>query len=126
MVVASLYGINDTCKKLIDRGGKARGITDISHSAIKIAQQQLDIGMEMRHFNQYRGVLFVVFDRQSSISAINADISHVSLNEPLLALWSDDPTYAEYLTSVFEMLWEQSIPAAQRREELLKEGHLDV
>jgi sugar-specific transcriptional regulator TrmB len=126
MVAASLYGINDTCKKLIDRGGKVRGITDLSHSTMEIAQQQLDIGMEMRHFEQYRGILFVVFDRQSSISAISADIRHVSLNEPLLALWSDDPTYAEYLASIFEMLWEQSIPAAQWIEELLKGGHLDV
>jgi sugar-specific transcriptional regulator TrmB len=126
MVVASLYGVNDTCKKLIDRGGTVRGITDISHSTIEIAQQQLDIGMEMRHFNQYRGILFVVFDRQRSISAISADISHVSLNEPLSALCSDDPTYAEYLASTFEMLWEQSVPAAQRIEELLKEEPLDV
>ncbi len=122
MVVASLYGINDTCKKLIDRGGKVRGITNISHSTVEIAQQQLDIGMEMRHLNQYCGILFVVFDKKSCISAISANISRVSLNEPLSALWSDDPTYAEYLASIFETLWKQSIPAAQRIEELLRGG----
>ena len=33
---------------------------------------------------------------------------------------------SDYLVSTFELLWEQSIPAAQRIEELLKEGPLDV
>jgi hypothetical protein len=37
-------------------------------------------------------------------------------------LWADDPTYADYLVSIFELLWEQSIPVAQRVEELLKRG----
>jgi len=46
----------------------------------------------------------------------------MSLDEPVSALWSDDPTYANYLASTFEVLWEQTIPAAQRIEELLKEG----
>jgi hypothetical protein len=46
----------------------------------------------------------------------------VSLDETISALLTDDPKYAEYLTSTFEFLWEQSIPAAQRIEELLKEG----
>jgi len=34
---------------------------------------------------------------------------------------TDDPAYAAYLMSTFELLWEQAIPAAQRIEELLKE-----
>jgi len=46
----------------------------------------------------------------------------MSLDEPVSALWSDDPAYANYLASTFELLWEQAIPAAQRIEELLKEG----
>ncbi|MGB8310241.1 MAG: hypothetical protein WCE81_00035 [Halobacteriota archaeon] len=41
-------------------------------------------------------------------------------------LWCDDTTYAAYLISTFELLWEQAIPAAQRIEELLKEGHPDI
>jgi len=40
--------------------------------------------------------------------------------------WTDDAAYAEYLTSTFELLWKQSIPAAQRIEELLKEEPLHV
>jgi hypothetical protein len=29
-------------------------------------------------------------------------------------LWIDDRTYAQYLASTFELLWQQSIPAEQR------------
>jgi len=35
---------------------------------------------------------------------------------------TDDPTYIKYLVSTFELLWKLAIPAAQRIEELLKEG----
>ncbi len=122
LVLASLYGIIEGTKKLVERGGRVRIITDISYPYIELAQQHLDIGTDMCHYDQYRGIMYTVFDRKSAISAISADISHVSLNEPLSAIWTDDLTYADYLVSTFELLWEQSVPAAQRIEELLKEG----
>ena len=121
-VVAVLFGINEAAKKLIDRGGKVRIITDISYPMIELAQQLLDIGEDVHHYDQYRGIMFEVWDRKTCISAINADIKRFSLDEPVTAFWSDDPTYANYLVSTFELLWEQSVPAAQRIEELLKEG----
>ncbi|MGB8311607.1 MAG: helix-turn-helix domain-containing protein [Halobacteriota archaeon] len=120
--VASLYGINETAKELIDRGGKVRVTTDISYSMIELVRQLLEIGEEVRHYDRYSGIMFIVFDRKRSISAINANVKRMSLDEPLSALWSDDPTYANYLVSTFELLWEQSIPAAQRIEELLEQG----
>ena len=45
-----------------------------------------------------------------------------SLNAPLTALWTDDPIYAEYLASTFEMLWAQAVPAEERIRELLEQG----
>ncbi len=121
-LLASLYGITESAKKHIERGGGVGIITDISYPYIELIQQHLDIGVDIRHYDQYAGIMYVVFDRRSSISAINADISRVSLNEPLSALWTNDATYADYLISTFKVLWEQSVPAAQRIEELLKEG----
>ena len=56
------------------------------------------------------------------MSAINVAIRRISLDEPTVLLWTDDPTYAGYLTATFELLWKQAVPAAQRIEELLKEG----
>jgi hypothetical protein len=121
-VIASLYGMNEVFKEFIDRGGKMRAISDISYPMIELVQQVLDIGEDIRHYDEYKGIIFAVFDRKTSISAINVDIKGVSLDEPISALMTDDPTYANYLISTFELLWEQAIPAAQRIEELLREG----
>ncbi len=121
MVVSSLYGINEAAKMLIDRGGNVRGITNISYQMIELVQQRLNDGEDIRHFGG-RGIFFCVFDRKISISAINPDVRSISLAEPIKGLWTDDPMYAQYLVSTFELLWEQSVPAAQRIEELLKEG----
>ena len=120
-VFSSLYVIEED-KKFIDRGGKIRFITDITHQYIELVQQHLDIEIEAHHLDKYMGILFCVFDRKISMSAISGDIKRVSLDEPVSVLWTDDPVYAEYLLSTFELLWKQSMPAAQRIEELLTEG----
>ncbi len=124
VVAASLFGINEAVKKLVERGGRVRGICDVTHQIIEPVQELLDIGEDVRHLSQYRGIYLGVFDNKSSVSSINVDITRVSLDAPLSILWTDDPTYADYLTSTFELLWRQSIPAAQRIEELLKEEPL--
>jgi len=120
-VVSSFYVVEDD-KKFIDRGGTIRFITDITYPYVESIQQHLDMGMEVRHFDKYTGIMFLLFDKKISMTAINTDLKRVSLNEPVTALWTDDAIYAEYLTYTFELLWKQSIPAAQRIEELLKEG----
>ena len=125
IVFSSLYVVEDD-KEFIDRGGKIRFITDITYPYVESVQQHLDIGIDVRHFDKYTGILFCVFDRKISMSAINADIKRVSLNEPVSVLWTDDPLYASYLGSTFELLWEQSVPAAQRIEELLDQGPPNV
>jgi hypothetical protein len=56
------------------------------------------------------------------LHGINLDIKHISLTQPIAMLYTDDPTYAEYLNATFEMLWQQAIPAEQRIEELQKQG----
>jgi sugar-specific transcriptional regulator TrmB len=121
LIVASLFGLVGT-KNLIERGGKVRVITNISYSAIEPVQQLLDTGEDVRHYDKYQGIYFGVWDRKSCLSAINVNIGRVSLDESVAVLWTDDSVYAEYLMSTFELLWEQSVPAAQRIEELLKEG----
>jgi hypothetical protein len=117
-----LFGINAEVKKVIEGGGSVRGISDINYADIAPAQEVLDIGEDLRHYNAYGGVFFAVVDRKHCVSAINVDINRISLNEPISLLWADDPKYAEYLTATFEMLWEQSIPAEERIRELQKQG----
>jgi len=100
--VSSLYWIKDI-KKFVDRGEKIRLITDFSYKYIESVQQHLDIGVDVRQLTGYQGILFAVYDRKTSQSVINADIRRVSLNEPLSILWTDDPIYANYLASTFEL-----------------------
>jgi sugar-specific transcriptional regulator TrmB len=122
LVLSSSFGINDQAKKIIEQGGRVRGITGIEYADIKPAQEVLEIGEEVRHFDDYRGLLFAVVDGRYCVSAINVDIHRISLSEPVSLLWTDDPTYANYLTANFEMLWQQSIPATERIQELLQQG----
>ncbi|MGZ4894591.1 MAG: hypothetical protein ACXV29_11225, partial [Halobacteriota archaeon] len=105
------------------RGGRIRFITDISYPMVEIIRQHLDAGMEVRHFGEYEGLLFGVFDGKIGMSAINAaNLTRVSLSVPVSVLWTDDRTYAQYLESTFELLWRQSIQAEERIQELLKQG----
>ena len=120
-VFASLFGVNEAVYEVIKRGGKVRVIVDISYQIIEPVREMISIGEEVRHIDQ-QGIMFVVFDKKISISAINAEVKHVSLNAPVSGLWTDDPVYAHYLTSTFEMLWNQAIDAEERIQQLLKEG----
>jgi sugar-specific transcriptional regulator TrmB len=121
-VFSSLFFVEDD-KKFIDRGGRIRFITDITYPYVELIQEHLDARMEVRHFDKYSGVLFCAFDGKIGLSAINAaDVKCVSLKEPVSVLWTDDQAYARYLVSTFELLWQQSVPAAERIQELLEQG----
>lgn len=122
MVISSLFGINAEVKKVIEQGGFVRGITDISYADIAPAQELVDIGEDLRHYDGYGGLYFAVVDGKHCVSAINVDIGRISLNEPVSMLWTDDTTYAEYLTGTFEVLWEKSISAAEQIQKLSARG----
>jgi len=123
VVVAGRFGIDEAVKKFIERGGHMRVICDVTYSIIEPVQELLDIGGDVRHYDQYRGVYFSVMDRKYGGTTINADIKRISLDEPLSGFYTDDANYVNSLMSTFEIAWDQSVPAAQRIEELLKEGH---
>ncbi len=118
---ASLYGISEASKKFVERGGTAKCIMDVSRSMIDLTRELLDIGYDVRHYDAYNGIYFVLGDRKQCMSALNMNIGTMSLDEPVTVLWISSSTYASYLASTFELLWEQSFPAVQRIDELLKE-----
>jgi len=122
LVIMSRFGVLEAAKKLVERGGQVRSICDVTYPMIEHVQEQLDTGQDVRHFSQYRGIYFDVMDRKYCVSVINADIKRMSLNEPASGFNTNDAAYVNSLIFTFENLWEQSIPAAQRIEELLKEG----
>ncbi len=121
VVIASQFGVLPFAQEFIERGGKARSIFNLTYPIIGITRELLDIGIEVRHSDQL-GILFAVFDRRVSISNINAELTRFSLDEPLTALYTDDRTYAQDLTSTFNLLWEQATPVDARMQELLRQG----
>ena len=87
-----------------------------------VIRHHLDIGADVRHFAGYRGAYYGIFDKKHCFSAINIDVNNLKLDEPLSMLYTNDPVYADYLTSTFEMMWKNSAPAEQTIQELLKQG----
>ncbi len=119
LFVASAFGINEEVKHLVDSGGIARGITNITYSCIDAAQEILDSGEDLRHYDHYTGVWFGVLDRKICLNSIH-NAARISLDEPIAVLWTDDPVFARYLVSTFELLWAQAVPAEERIRELLE------
>jgi hypothetical protein len=97
-------------------------LTDVSYSGIESVNEALGVGEEIRHLESYEGVYLAVIDKKICLHGINLDIKRISLNQPIAVLYTDDPTYAQYLLATFEMLWKQAVPAKQRIEELKKQG----
>jgi len=125
LVLGSQFSI-DKAKMFIQKGGHVRGIADFSYPYIEEMQKGLGIGVDMRHISQYQGVFMLVGDRRESISSMSINARNLSIDTPLVAIWSDDPAYTEHLMATFEMAWEQAVPATQRIEELLKGGPPDI
>jgi sugar-specific transcriptional regulator TrmB len=121
ITVGSLFML-DEIKKIIEGGANFRTLTDVSYAGIESVKEALDVGEEVRHLDRYQGVYFGVMDRKICLHGINMDIRRISLVQPIAILYTDDPLYAQYLTATFEMLWQQSVPAEQRIEELKKQG----
>jgi len=126
LVLASRFGLAEKTKMLIQKAGSVRSIADFSYPYIDEMRKLLDIGEGVRHISQYQGIFMLIGDGRESISSMSVDVESLSIDTPVVALWSDDPTYAEYLMSTFEIAWEQSVSAAQRIEELLEEGPPDI
>ena len=59
-----------------------RAIIDISYQVIEPVREMIAVGEEVRHIGQ-RGIAFVVFNRRICVSAINAEVKRISLNEPV-------------------------------------------
>ncbi|MGZ4865468.1 MAG: hypothetical protein ACXVIL_11450 [Halobacteriota archaeon] len=125
MVFAGQFGLTDKSKMLIEKGGRVRGITQISVTYLNVVRDLLDVGEDVRHVDQYRGEFLLVVDRRESISSVpqhTVDIGDLSLDDRVVGFWTDDRSFAEYLVTTFETAWEESVDANKRIEELLEQG----
>ncbi len=90
------YGLVEAQRQLIGRRARCRGITDISFGLIENVREHMDVGVEMRHFEGYRGGYYGIFDRKHSFTSIDIEAGTM--------LYTDDPVHAEYLIATFEIL----------------------
>jgi hypothetical protein len=121
VIFAAQYGIPKKSKNLIEHGGHVRSIFPISSQYVEFAQSLLDIGENLRHLDHYEGVFFLVGDKKQSISSIHVNVEDLSLDDRIVAFWSETPTYAEYLLTHFDQAWAQGVDAQERVNELLKQ-----
>jgi hypothetical protein len=118
---AAQYEIPNKSKMQIANGVRIKSIFHISLPYVELARSLLDIGEDLRHIDQYEGVFFLVGDRKQSVSSIHVDIESLSLDDKVVAFWSESPTYAEYLLSHFDQAWAQGVDAQERIRELLEQ-----
>jgi hypothetical protein len=76
----------------------------------------------VRHVEHYDGVFFLIADKTQRISAIHINAEELSVDDTVVALWSRDPIYVEYLLSNFEQAWAQGVDSQERIDELLRVG----
>ncbi len=112
-------GFLEKVRLFVQKGGVSRSVTQITPENVKEIQTFLDAGEDVRHNDKVHEVFMCVGDKQKSISLINIGVEEYTRDTPIIAFWSDDPTYAEYLLTLFENAWSHAVPAAQKIEELL-------
>ncbi len=96
---------NDSITPFLQRGGVSRGIIPLSHANVESMQTSLSRGEDVRHSDEVHELFMLVGDKQHSVSAINIGVDEYTLDTPIVAFWSEDPTYAEYLLASFESAW---------------------
>jgi hypothetical protein len=120
---AAQYEIPNKSKIKIANGVRIKSMFRISAPYVTLARSLLDIGEDLRHIDQYEGVFFLVGDRKLSVSSMHVDIEGLSLDDKVVAFWSESPAYAEYLLSHFDQAWAQGVDAEERLRELLEQGN---
>jgi len=120
LVLCFHYSIPEKSKMLIKNGGRVRGIFHIASPFVELARSLLANGESLRHIQHYEGAFFLVGDRRQSISSMYVNTEDLTLDSEIVAFWSEEATYAEYLLSIFEPIWDQGVDAEARMQELLK------
>ncbi len=116
------FHLNEQAKALIGRGGHVRGVTEIFPSNIEIISDLMRIGVDIRHVKPFGGISFMLIgDNKQSITSLQVNVEGLSIDDQIVAFWSEDPTYAEHLLSNFESAWTQGVGAEERINELRNE-----
>jgi sugar-specific transcriptional regulator TrmB len=115
-------GFFNTFLDAVERGVAMRFILDVSPHALDAVRAAIDGGIDVRHYDQYRGIMFTLVDCKESFTVVTFDPSHGPKDTEHTAFLCDSLEYARGLANQFELVWDQSIDGAQRVRELASEA----
>ncbi|MGZ4894378.1 MAG: hypothetical protein ACXV29_10125 [Halobacteriota archaeon] len=117
--LATTLGFFEAMRAFVKQGGVSRGIVSVSRKNIDEIRMSVESGEDVRHSDEVHELFMYVGDKRKSVSSINIGIEEYTLDTPVVAFWSESPTYVEYLLASFESAWSHAVPAEERIKELL-------
>jgi two-component system, OmpR family, sensor histidine kinase VicK len=96
------------------RGNNTRWVGEINNDNIQLVKSYLDLGMKIRHINNMPPMNFAVSSKELHITIDEMKGGQIAKN----LLISNERPYIRHYNSIFEDLWNRSIPAEQKIEEI--------
>jgi sugar-specific transcriptional regulator TrmB len=115
----STSGILEHCINAAERGVRVRFITEILPRNISSVREALAGGIEVRHYDDYAGMRYIVTDTRESLTTITYDALRHGKDAYDTAFWTNSPEFAQYLEASFELLWNGGVEALQRVDAVL-------
>jgi sugar-specific transcriptional regulator TrmB len=117
--ILSTSGILEHCINAVERGVRVRFITEILPRNIISVREALAGGIEVRHYDDYAGMRYIVADTRESLTTITFDALRQGKDAYDTAFWTNSPEFAQYLEASFELLWNGGVEAPQRVDAVL-------
>jgi hypothetical protein len=99
------HGILASAKTFMERGDSMRGIIYDADPCVETIRELVRAGAEIRHMHHNPREFMLIGDGRESISSVNIEPEHLSFESPIVAFWTSDPDYAQWLLSAFETEW---------------------
>jgi sugar-specific transcriptional regulator TrmB len=111
------FGAVDEYIAAARRGVRVRCITDITHVNLDAVRAVMN-DIEIRHNDEYQGIRFLVADPKENFTLVTFDPTR-RVTDPLNAwFWTNSSEYGDYLKENFELVWTQSVDAAEWIEKM--------
>jgi two-component system, OmpR family, sensor histidine kinase VicK len=96
------------------KGNYTRWVGVINKDNIQLVKSYLDLGMKIRHINNMPPLNFAVSSKELYMTIDEMKGGQIAKN----LLISNEPPYITHYNSIFEDLWNKSVPAEQKIKEI--------
>ncbi|MGA7075626.1 MAG: hypothetical protein WBZ42_03640 [Halobacteriota archaeon] len=105
------YRIFESVKTFLERGGSVRGITYAVDPCVETVRAlvRAGAGADIRHTHDNPRKFMLIGDDRESVSSFHVEPERLCLESPIVAFWTDEPNYAQWLLSSFEAEWTLSV-----------------